>query len=54
MTAPNPLKSETIHLRVPTPELTQIKRLALSAGLPTATQARLLIREALQARKLIK
>lgn len=49
----NQLKSEVLHLRMPADHLKLVKKLALAAGLPTATQARLLIRESLKYRKLI-
>lgn len=49
----NELKSEVLHLRMPHDQLKLVKKIALAAGLPTATQARLLIRESLQHRKLM-
>ena len=49
----NKLASQVLHLRMPYNHLAEVKKLAIASGLPTATQARLLVREALQARKLI-
>jgi hypothetical protein len=53
MTKANKLTSVVLHMRMTADLLKPVKKLALDAGLPTATQARVLIREALKARKLI-
>ncbi len=47
-------KSEVIHLRVPVLEFMIVQKLAISTGIGISTQVKVLLREALRARKLIK
>ena len=47
-------KTTVLHLRVPSDIHLILRQLGMGLGVPVATQARLLILEALKARKLIK